>query len=185
MKTLSKNIVDGSESFDELGVSLTDSSGAMRSSEDILNDTMAALASMEDETKRNALATELFGGKVAQELMPTLNSGADGITDLKDRADELGLVMSDDGVKASADYQDAMTDLNGTIEGIKNGIGASLLPVVTDLINKITNEVIPAVKDFTANNEWLIPAIAGVVAAITAFKIALGITAIIQGAVAA
>ena len=181
LKTLSSKLVEGSQAFEELGVSTTNADGSFRSTEDVLNDTMAALAGMQDATQRNAIATQLFGGKVAQELAPTLNSGADGIEELKNRADELGLVMSDEGVAASAQYQDAMTDLDETISGIKNSIGSSLLPVVTDLVRLVTDQVIPAIKDFTEQNEWLAPVIAGLVTGLIAFKAALGISAIVSG----
>lgn len=181
LKTLSSKLVEGSQAFEELGVSTTNADGSFRSTEDVLNDTMAALAGMQDATQRNAIATQLFGGKVAQELQPTLNSGADGIEELKNRADELGLVMSDEGVAASAQYKDAMTDLDETISGIKNSIGSSLLPVVTDLVHMVTNQAIPAIKDFTDQNEWLAPVIAGLVTGLIAFKAALGISAIVSG----
>ena len=181
LKTLSSKLVEGSQAFEELGVSTTNADGSFRSTEDVLNDTMAALAGMQDATQRNAIATQLFGGKVAQELQPTLNSGADGIEELKNRADELGLVMSDEGVAASAQYKDAMTDLDETISGIKNSIGSSLLPVVTDLVRMVTDQAIPAIKDFTDQNEWLAPVIAGLVTGLIAFKAALGISAIVSG----
>ena len=181
LKTLTGKITEGSQAFETLGVSTTNADGSFRTTEEVMNDVMAALAGMQDGAQRTALASQLFGSKVAQELAPTLNSGADGIQDLKDRADELGLVLSDEGVAASASYQDAMLDLEETIGGIKNSIGSQLLPVATDIIHKITDQVIPAVKDFTRQNEWLAPAIVGVVSGLIAFKTALGISAIISG----
>ena len=181
LKTLSSKISQGSQAFETLGVATTNADGSFRTTEEVLNDTMAALAGMQDGAQRTSLATQLFGGKVAQELAPTLNSGADGIQDLKDRAEDLGLVMSDEGVQASADYKDAMTDLDETLGGIKNSIGTSLLPVVTDLIHKVTDQIIPAVKDFASQNQWLAPTIVGIVSGLIAFKTALGISAIISG----
>lgn len=181
LKTLSSKISQGSQAFETLGIATTNADGSFRSTEEVMNDTMAALAGMQDGAQRTALATQLFGSKVAQELAPTLNSGADGINELKDRADELGLVLSDEGVAASASYQDAMLDLEETIGGIKNSIGSSLLPIATDLINKVTDQAIPAVKDFIQQNQWLAPVIAGVVTGLIAFKTAMGISAIISG----
>ena len=181
LKTLSSKISQGSQAFETLGIATTNADGSFRSTEEVMNDTMAALAGMQDGAQRTALATQLFGGKVAQELAPTLNSGADGIQELKDRADELGLVLSDEGVAASASYKDAMLDLDETIGGIKNSIGTSLLPVVTDLIHKVTDQVIPAVKDFASQNEWLAPTIVGITTGLIAFKTALGISTIISG----
>lgn len=145
IKTLDKKLAEGSDAFDALGVSITDANGNMRSSEDIMNDALLALAGMEDETQRTALATELFGAKVAQDLKPMLNSGSESIEELKQRANDLGMVMSDEGVANSAAFQDAMTDLHGALDGVKNTIGVAVLPILTTLINVIA-QIIPVVS---------------------------------------
>lgn len=136
-KTLAE-VQDGADesatAFGELGVSLKNADGTMRSTEDVLLDTIAALADMDDETKRNAAANKIFG-KSYQELAPLLNSGADGIRDLMDEAEEYGMVMSDDAVKASAAFEDSLTKLKGTLGGIKNNLGAALLTPLTTLVD--------------------------------------------------
>ena len=60
-----------SETYDKLGVSLTNTDGSMRSSEDVLMDTLGALADMEDITARNALANDIFGNSY-MDLLPML-----------------------------------------------------------------------------------------------------------------
>ena len=118
----------------QLGVSLKKTDGTMRSTEDVLLDTIAALADMDDETERNAAANKIFG-KSYQELAPLLNSGADGIRDLMDEAEQYGMVMSDEAVKASAAFEDSLTKLKGTLGGIKNNLGAALLTPLTTLVD--------------------------------------------------
>lgn len=136
-KTLAE-VQDGADesatAFGELGVSLKNADGTMRSTEDVLLDTIAALADMDDETKRNAAANKIFG-KSYQELAPLLNSGADGIRDLMDEAEEYDMVMSDDAVKASAAFEDSLTKLKGTLGGIKNNLGAALLTPLSTLVD--------------------------------------------------
>ena len=185
MKTFNTQVEGNAEAFEQLGVATRNADGSFRDTEDIMNDTIIALAGMEDGTERTALATDLFGGKVAQELLPTLNTGADGIEELGERADKLGFIMSDEGVAAAADYKDAMLDFNETVSGLKNEIGADLLPIITEIITTITDKIIPAIKEFAEENEWLAPTIAAVVSGLVAFKAAMGISLIIQGATAA
>lgn len=130
-----ENGVEGaSEKFDALGVSLQNVDGSMKSSEQVLMDSIDALASMTDETQRNALANDIFGRSYA-ELKPLLNSGSEGIKELMQEAEEYGMVMSQDGVNASADFDDSLTRLNGTIGGIKKSMVGNLLPSVTTVIN--------------------------------------------------
>jgi len=129
---------DADKKFAAIGVSLTDAEGNFKSTENVLLDTIDALASMEDETARNAAANEIFG-KGYSELLPLLNSGSEGIRDLMNEAEDYGMVMGEDAVKASADFSDALERLKGTFEGLKNGAMGELLPALTDIVNGISS----------------------------------------------
>ena len=141
MKTFTAQIDAGSEAFDKLGVSTKKSDGSFRETEDVLNDSITALAGVEDQTERTALANELFGKRTAQELLPMLNSGADGIEDLQNRAEELGFVMSDEAVKACADYEDAMTDVQMSTMGLRNNIMSGLIPVMANMASTLSEKI--------------------------------------------
>lgn len=126
-----QNGVDGAgEMFNQLGISVQNSDGSFKSTEDVLLSTIDALSNMEDETQRNSLANSVFG-KSYQEILPLLNSGSDGIRQLMDEAEQYGMVMSDDAVKASAAFEDSLTKLKGTFNGVKNSIMSQLLPGLT------------------------------------------------------
>ena len=132
------NGVEGADDkFTALGVSLKDNEGNLKTTESVLLDTIDALASMEDETQRNAAANEIFG-KNYTELLPLLNAGADGINDLMQEAEDYGMVMSEDAVKASADFSDSLDRLKGTFEGLKNSAMAEVLPALSQLIDGIS-----------------------------------------------
>ena len=142
-KTLA-NVQNGVEgagaSFDTLGVSLQNSDGSMRSTEDVLLDSIDALANMEDETQRNALANAIFG-KSYTELAPLLNSGSDGIRELMDEAEEYGMVMSDEAIAASDAFADSLEKLSGTMKGAKNRMMAEFLPGLTSITDGIADLV--------------------------------------------
>lgn len=128
-----QNGVDGAgEMFNQLGISVQNSDGSFKSTEDVLLSTIDALSNMQDETQRNALANSVFG-KSYQEILPLLNSGSDGIRQLMDEAEQYGMVMSDDAVKASAAFEDSLTKLKGTITGVKNALMSQLLPGFTSI----------------------------------------------------
>ena len=134
LASVSNGADESATAIGQLGVSMKNANGTIRSTEDVLLDTIAALADMDDETERNAKANEIFG-KSYQELAPLLNSGADGIRDLMNEAEEYGMVMSDEAVKASAAFEDSLTKLKGTLGGIKNNLGAALLSPLTTLVD--------------------------------------------------
>lgn len=95
------------------------------------------LYAIEDADARAAAAHEMFGDKVANELAPMLNAGKDGFEAMTSEAERLGLVMSDDAVKAGASYDDTMTALNKSMDALKNTMGTAMIPIfqtVADII---------------------------------------------------
>lgn len=137
LKTLTNKLDDaknGSEGaqnmFKALGISLEDMQNMTR--EDLFNATIAGLQKMGDTTERAALANDLFG-KSGQNLAPLFNMTAEETQNLIDKANEYGMVMSDEGVKGSAAFTDAMTTLNGTMTGLKNNIMTQFMPSLTEV----------------------------------------------------
>ena len=118
--------------FEELGISLKNTDGTMKDTETILFETIDALANMENETQRNKAANDIFGRSYS-ELLPLLNEGSEGIHALMQEAEDYGMVMSNDAVKASADYDDSVTRLDGTIKGVKPRIVQEFLPSLSDI----------------------------------------------------
>lgn len=100
-----------------------------------LNEYLIMLADMEDVTARNELATELFGGAVAQDLIPMLNAGGDGLASMEQEAEDLGVVMSNDAVKAGADMNDAFSKVDKMLDTVKATIGSALLPIIQQLLD--------------------------------------------------
>lgn len=121
---------DAQEMFAALGISMEDISTMSR--EELFEKAIAGLQGMEDSTYRAALANDLFG-KSGQSLAPLFNMTAEETQGLIDKAHDLGMVMSDEGVKASADYKDALTTLDGTIKGLKNRIMTQFMPGLTKI----------------------------------------------------
>ena len=125
------------DKYKKMGISLKNSDGTLKNSQQVLLDSIDALAKMEDETKRNAMAQEIFG-KSAAEVTPLLNSGSKSIKELMQEAENYGMVRSDKAVKASADFDDSLTRLQGTARGLKNRLTGDLLPGITQIMNGVS-----------------------------------------------
>lgn len=126
--------------FDDLGVSLQDANGKLRTTDDVLLDTIEALANMEDDVQRDIVANQIFG-KTFTEMRPLINGGADSIRELMQEAEDYGMVMSDDAVAASAEFEDSLLKVQGTLGGLKNRLGAELLPALTDIMDGFSDFV--------------------------------------------
>lgn len=105
-----------------------------------------------DEEERAAAASELFGKKAGMEMLPLLNSGADGINALYKEYEALGGVMSNEAVAAAAAYEDAMTNLQSALDGVKNQMAGEFLPGVTTVMQGI----VEVIKGNTEEGEKLI-----------------------------
>lgn len=134
MKKLSTSAVENSDAFQQLGISQEEV--ANMSQEELFGRTIQALSGMEEGAERTALASKLLG-KGASELAPLINGGTDAIEEQMEMAEKYGMVMSDEGVKASADFVDAQTTLSMTMTGLKNRMTAEFLPACTEVTNGI------------------------------------------------
>ena len=102
----------------------------------MMNETMYALADMENGTEKAKLATELFG-KAGIEMMPMLNNGSKGMKELTKRAHELGLVVSDEAVTSGVVFGDTMDDLKQAFGMVSTNIGNRLIPMFQNMADWI------------------------------------------------
>ncbi len=135
-----------SEAFGQLGISIDDLK--TRSQEDIFNQIMNSLGDMEQGAQRNALGNDLLG-KSYTEMLPLLNAGADGMDALKNRADELGIVMSEDMVKSNVKLADTMEDVKSSFGGIVREMTGAFLPILQQFSEFIIANM-PAIKSIVS-----------------------------------
>lgn len=120
--------------FDALGVSVTNADGSLKSSEQLFNETAAALAAIEDPAKRAAAAQAIYGESAAK-LMPLLAEGPEGLARMREEAELLGIVLSDEDVAAADAFGDSMDMLKGVVRGLAFDIGTALLPFLQRLVD--------------------------------------------------
>ena len=115
------------KAFQELGISVTDSNGQLRNSQDVFNEVIDRLGKMTNETQRDALAMEIFG-RSAMELNPLIKAGSDEIERLTQKAHEMGAVVNEDTVNALEAWGDELEALKGGLQGTKTVLAADFLP---------------------------------------------------------
>lgn len=135
MKTLANAAENGNKAFKKLGITQKDLE--KMSQEELFEATIKGLQELDDVTERTYLSGQLLG-KGATELGALLNTSAEDTQAMRDRLHELGGVMSDEAVKASAAFQDNMQDLQTALAGAKRGIMSEFLPSINTLIDGFT-----------------------------------------------
>ena len=165
------------EAFDKLGVSITNSDGSLRSSDEVWQEAISKLGEMTNETERDALAMQLMG-KSAANLNPLIEDQGETYKNLTDTLAKYDLDFVDqetlDKANEFNDQLDTMKAIGSVaLATVGSQLAATLAPAlekVVDLVGRFANwlsNLDPAILT-------TIGVIAGVVAAIAPVLLVLG-----------
>lgn len=126
---------EAKDALKELGVQLKDSEGNIRPTEDLLADVADGMANVEGQANKVKLAFKLFDTEGVN-LVNILGKGSDALNKMRQEARETGNILSRETVASAVKFENAFQDATEVVKGMKNQIGAALIPVVTDLLKK-------------------------------------------------
>lgn len=158
------------DTFRMLGVAVQDASGGMRSGTEIFRDMAERIAAMDDPTTQAALAMRVFG-KSGAELLPLLKEGGAGIDELMQRAEKLGLVMSEEAARDAEEFGDAIDDLKLSAKGVAIAIGEAALGA-TEYAKKIA-EAVGGVSTWIREHKTAVQVIIGLTGFVTTLTIGM------------
>ena len=162
-------------------VSLIGASGQMKSTEQVFYDTIDALGEIEDATKRDIAAQDIFG-KSYQDMKPLIDAGSEALLRYAAEAHAAGLILSDEAVSALGGFDDQMQQVNARLEtagrlaalvalpsisGIVGGVTEILSSITTALSDGFQESDITAISD--AITEQIKKAVEGVASGAPAF----------------
>lgn len=139
---------DQAKVFEKLQVSIYDTNGELRSSQDVFYEAIDALGQIENETERDIASNEIFG-KSFQELNPLIKEGADGLNEMRKEANENGIVMSGEATQGLADFNDMLAGLKLGLKGTIGELSAVFLPGLSgfgDIAGGYLKELVSIVK---------------------------------------
>lgn len=176
------------EAFEALGVSVTNSDGSLRNSNDVFQDVISALGTMENETERDAYAMALMG-KSASELNPLIEDGGETYKRVSETMSKYGLDFVDqetlDGANQFNDALDTMKAI-GTValQTVGTQLASYLAPALEKVVGWIGN-LANWLSNLSPQTLTVIASIAGVLAVlgpllITIGKISTGIGAVVK-----
>lgn len=132
MQTATKGTGDAYARFEKLGISVTDTEGNLRSTDEVFAEAISRLGNVENATERDALAMNIFG-KSAMDLNPLIAVGREGLADYREEAHNMGYVLDTDTLESLGAVDDAMQRANKRIDAVKNQIGRYLAPIVAEI----------------------------------------------------
>lgn len=108
--------------FESIGISIRDSIGNIKSTEQVLDEVVEAFAKIPDAARRASLAQELFG-RDGVKMAVLLRDGSKSIEEMRQRARDLGLVLEEDLLRSAEKINDRFDTLVQTITtGFKRSI---------------------------------------------------------------
>ena len=108
------------------------------------------LSKVEDSTMQAYYANEIFGERLATNLIPLINNGADRLEQLGEEFESIGY-LSNEQVQALADFDDELNIMKERLELAKTELGIAMLPIMEQFANLLTDVVVPAIQ---ALSDW-------------------------------
>ena len=134
MASLADEGKKGEETLGKLGISVDDLKNMKQ--EEVFEKAVVALQNMDEGYEKARLAQQLFG-KQGQEMLPMLNQSKGSIEELKAKARELGLVLSDDAVDAGVKFTDTLDSLKRSFGAVASQVGVGVMPIIQQLMEWI------------------------------------------------
>jgi Prophage tail length tape measure protein. len=165
IKMMTRGLDTNADTFKKLGIETKDINGNFLSTTDIFNQTIGKLGDLTNDTERTKLALKLFG-RGALDMVPLLKEGSAGIEELRQKANDLGLVLNENTIKNAHDFEKSTDALKASWKAFSMSLVQDALPAlklvtdsylyVTELINRArvaaeNNGIIKAFKDGKAS----------------------------------
>lgn len=126
-----------------------------KSTEEGFNAIIEKLSEVKDSTMQAYYANEIFGERLATDLIPLINNGADKLDKLNSEFESLGSLTNDE-IQQLADFDDYLNKIGSEIKNLTYNLGVALVPVLEmafevlrpfiPILNTITDLITPLVN---------------------------------------
>ncbi|MDT7849915.1 hypothetical protein Q9292_09855 [Methylophilus sp. VKM B-3414] len=141
---LAKNASDaanGSKSaqqaFDQLGID----PAKFNDTSELFEAIVEQLSLLPDGIQKTAIAQDLLG-KSGAKLLPLINGGKEGLRAMREEAERLGLVVSEQDAVAAGEFNDNLDRLSLTAKGLAVQFGNQFVPIM----NEVGDRMVEAAK---------------------------------------
>jgi len=118
------------DAFSRLGITEKDLNAGRQNMLPLLEKLADRYTHLKDGAEKAAISQELFS-RGGSELIRFLNLGSAGIKELSERATELGLVMSDQDVRAARELKAGVEAMHAQMEAFEKLVAEKAMPVMT------------------------------------------------------
>lgn len=140
------------ETLTKLGISARQ----FGSDEEMFDGIVKALSEVEDSALQTAYANELFGDKIATQLLPYINAGAEDLAKWNAEFDAMPSLTGEEAAEL-AELDDTFNRLSETMRYATAQLGEAFAPVIERVVAFIEESVVPALEELAAWFESLSP----------------------------
>ena len=119
LKSVDQGSAEAIAGFQKLGISIYDATGNLRDNFELFEEAVEKLQQMEAGTERLVIAQQIFG-RSASNLTILLNTSAKQMENIRRTQEVLGLSMSENAIRMSAVYQDAIDTMKQAGQSLKS-----------------------------------------------------------------
>ena len=131
MREADQGVATYKDAYDDLGISVRNTDGTLKTNQQVLGEISDRFAQMEDGVTKTAIAMEIFGRSGAQ-MVNLLNDG-------KASLEEFNFEVSDRFAQNSEYFNDQMTMIGFTFQGFSKQLADALLPTLNNLAEMFSN----------------------------------------------
>lgn len=103
------------------------------------------LSKVNDSTMQAYYANEIFGERLATNLIPLINNGSDKLQKFNSEFESIGY-LSNEQVQALANFDDELNIMRERLELSKNELGIALIPLMQTFVGILEDNVVPAIQ---------------------------------------
>lgn len=176
LRTLFTNLVhpvgQSADAIEALGISITNSDGSMKSLDTIMRELRTTFGNM-TEAEKASYAAMLAGQEGMSGLLAIVNATDEDFQKLSDSISAAGGTAQEMADKQLDTLEGKMTLFKSALEGLAISFGEVLLPMLTNLVEKIT-DVVNWFNGLSDETKKTITVIAGIVAVLGPLMIIIG-----------
>jgi hypothetical protein len=159
--------------FHQVGIIIRDANGHLKSAADLLPQLADAFSKTHDQALKSRAAMALFG-RAGLDMLPLLDLGKQKLLEYQAEVAKVRFVPSGEGAEGLEEFHRAWLPVKDAVAGFTTEIGTKLAPVLTPVIQQITEWTV-------ANRDWVSTDIANVVGQIASAVRAIDLKAVIEG----
>ena len=152
--------------FKALNVELVDQNGNYKTTDQLLEETAKGISGLNSQTEKATALANLFGRQGILLTNALEDLGKRGLKGFTDRAEELGLVLSDKSIRAVEVFNDKVSVIGLQLQTIKAQIMVGFFPVFEELRQTIANKISAIKNDFGGFDKLAVDVVNNVIEAI-------------------